>query len=209
MSIVGSYTSEDKGVSCYHNNLAILENILSHTIDLESFMVVDMVAGNDIFAGSLYLQFDLLVLVLEPTSKSIQVYNQYLEISNKSDIWNNLYVIGNKIDTKSDNDYITNNIQKDKYLGGIKISKHLKNVEKGLETIDLDRVIRDNSKVFKNLLKTINSLEISFNSRLKMLKKLHQKYINLPHIKERFGDLSYQIDNNFDFDRYIKNIICL
>ena len=65
---VGTYGGDGIGVSCYHNNLAILENLLTHLVD-DGGVVVDMVAGTDAFASSMYVQFDLIVLVVEPTRK--------------------------------------------------------------------------------------------------------------------------------------------
>lgn len=41
---VGSYSEAGIASSCYHNNLAILENVLSHTRD-NGTIIVDMVAG--------------------------------------------------------------------------------------------------------------------------------------------------------------------
>ena len=77
VSIVGSYASVNIGSSCYHNSLSVFESMLSHTIDSGACVVVDMVAGVDAFAGTLHAQFDLTVLVVEPTKKSIKVYRQY------------------------------------------------------------------------------------------------------------------------------------
>ena len=50
---VGTYQEDDIGASCYHNNLAILESLLNHTDDRGGYIVVDMVAGVDSFAGTL------------------------------------------------------------------------------------------------------------------------------------------------------------
>lgn len=69
LMVVGSYHGDEIGASCYHNNLAILENMLSHTNDEDSVIIVDMVAGVDAFASSLHAQFDMLLLVVEPTKK--------------------------------------------------------------------------------------------------------------------------------------------
>ena len=76
LMIVGSYGTEGIGVSCYHNNLAILENILSHLADEAGVVVADMVAGTDSFASTLHAQFDLMVLSVEPTRRGIEVFNQ-------------------------------------------------------------------------------------------------------------------------------------
>ncbi|MYB75550.1 MAG: ATP-binding protein, partial [Chloroflexi bacterium] len=74
LSIVGSYDPDGIGASCYHNNLAVLESMLSHTIDEGAHVIVDMVAGVDAFAGTLHAQIDLVILVTEPPKKSVDVY---------------------------------------------------------------------------------------------------------------------------------------
>lgn len=33
LMVVGTYDTDDIGASCYHNNLAILENVISHLVD--------------------------------------------------------------------------------------------------------------------------------------------------------------------------------
>ena len=77
MLAVGTYDTEEIGASCYHNNLSILENILSHLVDTEGVVVADMVAGVDAFANTLHAQFDMLVLTVEPTKRGVEVFAQY------------------------------------------------------------------------------------------------------------------------------------
>ena len=74
---VGTYQEDDIGASCYQNNLAILESLLNHTDDKEGYIIADMVAGVDSFAGTLHAQFDLTCLIVEPTMRSIEVYEKY------------------------------------------------------------------------------------------------------------------------------------
>lgn len=82
--VVGTYTADGIGTSCYHNNLAVLENMLSHMVDRGEVVIVDMVAGVDAFAGSLHAQFDMVVLVIEPTKRSIEVWKQYEQLAKKA-----------------------------------------------------------------------------------------------------------------------------
>lgn len=81
LSIVGSYQPVDISASCYHNNLAILENIISHTIDYKAFVLVDMVAGTDAFASTLYSQFDCILFIVEPTKKIVRSVSPVQSIS--------------------------------------------------------------------------------------------------------------------------------
>ena len=103
---VGTYEKGEIGASCYHNNLAILENILSHLIDRDGYVVSDMVAGIDAFAGSLHAQFDRLFLSVEPTRRGVDVYNQYIELAKVAGVENLLFVVGNKIRNNKDKNFL-------------------------------------------------------------------------------------------------------
>jgi CO dehydrogenase maturation factor len=204
LSIVGSYHVDSIGASCYHNNLAVLESMLSHTIDIDSTVVVDMVAGVDAFAGTLHAQFDVIVLVIEPTKKSLEVYHQYKTLSEEAGIWEDVFVVGNKISSDKDIEFLEKNVDKTKILGYLNNSDHIREVEQGESDLDFEKLEQNNSRVFENIFTILSGLNISYNKRLQKLYKLHTKYIAQGHIKDRFGDLSDQIDLNFNYDELIK-----
>ena len=204
LSIVGSYHTDSIGASCYHNNLAVLESMLSHTIDKDSTVIVDMVAGVDAFAGTLHAQFDMIVLVVEPTKKSLEVYEQYKTLSEEAGIWSEVFVVGNKITSHKDIEFIEKNIDKTKLLGYLHNSEHIREVEQGESELDFNKLEEGNKEVFSNVYKKLSNLNISYNERIEKLYKLHKKYIAQGHIKDRFGDLSDQIDTDFNFDEYVK-----
>ena len=130
LSIVGSYDSDGIGASCYHNNLAVLESMLSHTIDESAVVIVDMVAGVDAFAGTLHAQFDMTILVTEPTKKSIEVYEQYKKLSEGADVWSEVFVVGNKITSHKDAEFIAGHIEEGKLIGNLHSSDHIRAVER-------------------------------------------------------------------------------
>jgi len=203
-SIVGSYHSDSIGASCYHNNLGVLESMLSHTIDIDSTVIVDMVAGVDAFAGTLHAQFDMVVLVVEPTKKSLEVYEQYKILSEEAGIWDEVFVVGNKINSNKDKEFIEKNIDNKKLLGYLNNSEHIREVEQGESDLNFDKLEVENKEVFDNIYTKLSGITISYNQRLKKLYKLHAKYISQGHIKDRFGDLSDQIDLDFNFDNFVR-----
>ncbi len=204
LSIVGSYHSEGIGASCYHNNLAVFESMLSHTIDLKSTVVVDMVAGTDAFAGTLHAQFDMIVIVVEPTKKSIEVYDQYKTLALEADIWELAFVVGNKVMSNKDQDFIQNHIEEDKLLGYVSHSEHIKEIEQEDGILDINLLEERNVQVFEKILFTLKQQNISFNSRLQRLYKLHNRYVAQGYIKDRLGDLNVQVDITFNFDEFVK-----
>ena len=93
------------GVRCYHGLNGAVELVLGHLLDTqEDTIIVDMTAGADAFSSSLFAKVDALVLVVEPTLKSLSVYDQFIPNVKKYDI--PLLVVGNKIQDDEDRDFI-------------------------------------------------------------------------------------------------------
>lgn len=104
---VGTYEAEDIGAGCYHGHLSILENVLSHTRLADGdWVVCDMVAGTDAFANSLHVQFDLIVVVAEPTPESVSVARRYRELAAAAGIGDLVASLGNKVADEVDLDYL-------------------------------------------------------------------------------------------------------
>jgi len=200
LSIVGTYEKEKIGQSCYHNNLSILENVLSHSIDKNSYFVVDMVAGIDAFANTLHAQFDVLLLVVEPTVKSIEVFKQYKELAERSGVYDRVCIVGNKVREDKDVKFILSNIDTDKFVGYIGESEHIRNVDRGEDSLDYKRLEAENKVTLQNLFLKISKIAPDANVRLQHLYELHKKYVAQDYVKERFGDLTNQIDINFKYE---------
>jgi CO dehydrogenase maturation factor len=190
---VGTYEKEWIGTSCYHTNLSILENIISHShLDTEEYMIVDMVAGNDSFSNTLHSQFDLICLVVEPTIESVAMVANFCDLANHSDRTSPILLIGNKIEDQEDIDYLLSEwIHVDfaiPYKKSIKIHKRNKDIFQDIEI----------ENIFPDLLSYIHkNIQIDNNKRLQSLYILHQKYIELDYIKSPLGDLSSHIDLDF------------
>ncbi|SCF28713.1 CO dehydrogenase maturation factor [Micromonospora echinospora] len=104
---VGTYEPDDIGAGCYHGHLAVLENLLSHLrLDAGDWVVCDMVAGTDAFANSLHAQFDVIVVVAEPTPESVSVARRYRELAAAAGVADLLAVVGNKVVDEVDRDYL-------------------------------------------------------------------------------------------------------
>jgi CO dehydrogenase maturation factor len=74
----GPYAEDDLGVKCYHSKTGAIELFLNHLIDGErEYVVTDMTAGTDSFASGLFTRFDVTFIIVEPTLKSLGVYQQY------------------------------------------------------------------------------------------------------------------------------------
>jgi CO dehydrogenase maturation factor len=196
---VGSYSESGIASSCYHNNLAILENILSHTVD-SGVVVVDMVAGTDAFASTLFAQFDALVFVAEPTKRSMAVFEQYKKLAEAGGVADRLYVIGNKIENSEDEHYIKT-ATKERIVGIMSRSKHLLAVDKGREELDVKMLDDDDQVVFEALYTYLQTCAVPMQERLPHLWRLHKTYANQAFVRDRFGDLTSQIDETFIYPK--------
>jgi CO dehydrogenase maturation factor len=198
--VVGTYEEDEIGASCYHNNLAILENILSHMIDKGGYIVSDMVAGVDAFANTLHSQFDIICLIVEPTKRSIDVFEKYHTLAKGAGVHDNLIVIGNKIRSKDDENFIRAHIPEDKIAGFFLEDKYLRKTDQTGEPLDVNCIDKKNIKLLESLLSILRGRPHSPDKRLKKLWQLHKKYVAQKSITERFGDLTSQIDTSFRFD---------
>lgn len=101
----GGFQDEDLGVSCYHSKVGAAELYLNHLVDgPDEYLVMDMTAGADAFASGLFTRFDLTCLVVEPTRKSVSVYQQYREYAREYDV--TIRVVGNKVASQDDLDFL-------------------------------------------------------------------------------------------------------
>ncbi len=204
LMVVGTYESDDIGASCYHNNLAILENVLSHTIDTKGLVVVDMVAGVDAFANTLHAQFDMLVLTVEPTKRGVEVFNQYQVLAKEAGVQDSLYVVGNKIRNDADRDFIRNTIPAKQLIGFFPESDYLRIKDQEGGALDIDLLEEGNKALLLDIFTHLQAVTPDHRARLQKLYDLHRRYVAQNFITERFGDLTNHIDESFDLSSVIK-----
>ncbi len=194
---VGSYSEDGIASSCYHNNLSVLENVLTHTVD-GATLVVDMVAGTDAFASTLFAQFDALVFVAEPTKRSVAVYQQYAALARAAGVHDRLYCIGNKIDDHEDEAFLREHIG-GAYTGGISRLRHVAMADKGREQLDIVMLPEQDKAQLQQLAHKIARDITPMQARLPHMWRLHETYARQGFVRERFGDLTSQIDTAFRY----------
>ncbi len=197
---VGTYQEEEIGAACYHTNLAIFENILTHTNDKEGYLIADMVAGVDSFAGTLHAQFDLTCLVVEPTMRSIEVYTKYISLANEAGIAESVMVVGNKVRNEKDKEFIKTHIPSEKIIGFFTDDEHVRDIDQDSKKLEASKLNNENQELLKRIFEVLKLQQSNPNKRLKKLWELHKKYVCRPLITERFGDLTNQIDTDFTFN---------
>ena len=194
---VGTYEADGIGQSCYHVNLFVAENILSHTKTNRDFTVIsDMVAGTDAFAYSLHLQFDAIILIAEPTPESVAVCKLYLDLAREAGVDSLVHLIANKVEDGNDVDFISREISK-KPLAVVPVIPALKRARQ-LGQIVTDELLNPDLLVAMEAIETKSSMpSISPATRLEMLHQLHKKLNSKKWVQLGYGDLQEQLDPDF------------
>jgi CO dehydrogenase maturation factor len=197
---VGTYEKDVIGTTCYHTNLVILENLLRFSaIAQEEYLLVDMVAGVDAFANTLYAQFDVFVLVVEPTTESVAVYNQYLKLAEECGIRDRLRVVYNRIQDATDSEFLDGKIAFSHRLTSlIELTdlKQLRRLGKKLDDLTVTGIFTPELTVS---IDTMRSLYTDPNERLQVINQLHAKCSQEDWITHVAGDISTQIDPDFRY----------
>ena len=198
LMVVGTYGEEDVGASCYHNDLAIFENVMSHLVDDKGIVAADMVAGTDAFASTLHAQFDLTVLVVEPTWRGIEVYKDYAKLCEHAGCLHGLKVIGNKIKSDEDRAVIAKHIPAEVILGYVAQSTYLEKQDRTWNPIRIEDMEEGTVSVIADTYDALKRVPYDPQKRLRKMWDLHRTYVSQNFITERFGDLTAQIDEMFD-----------
>lgn len=139
---VGGHEEHDMGTTCYHKFTGAEGIFLNHLLDAENeFVIGDKCAGADPFASSgLASRYDAIYLVLEPTLKSIGVYEQARQYADPFGI--RLFIIANKITSPEDLAFIEEKTGQ-KALCEFGDLGVIRNLEKGRDysVADLDAII--------------------------------------------------------------------
>jgi len=170
---VGKYEQEDVGSSCYHGKLSGAISVLHHLLDSPSDIVIaDNTAGTDAVATSLWFAYDMRVVVVEPSKKSVQVYKDFIALL--PELAATTYVLGNKVEGPEDEAFLTAQVGADKILGFVPLSRHLKRFEQG-DTDALVKFQEEQSQVFDRVWTTLLAQKRDWTLYLSRLRQTHTK----------------------------------
>jgi len=198
---VGTYREDEIGASCYHNHLSILEQLLTHLFDGKGLVVADMVAGVDAFASTLHAQFDLLVLVVEPTIRGVEVYRQYAKLAEAAGCLDAIRVVGNKVRSPEDENFLGQHIPAEHLFGYVPESDYLRSRDQQGGALQVSVLESPGRSVLNRLWQELKAIPYEPQKRLEKIWSLHERYVAQGFIRERFGDLTSQIDPTFQYER--------
>ncbi len=196
---VGKYSPSDVGTTCYHEKLKPLMSVFHHMLDRDTDMVVtDTIAGTDNISTSLSFAYDLNIFVVEPTEKSIQVYQEYIALV--PEYADRVFVIGNKIYEDSDIAFITERVAKAAYLGHIPYSKHLKYFEQGDDQAIL-KFHEQQENVFERLLQLTKNRQKNWSAYLEKLRAIYKWDCERWYSDFHKCDLLAGLDADFSYEQ--------
>ncbi len=168
----GPYTEDELGIKCYHSKTGAVEFFLNHLIDRErEYVVTDMTAGADSFASGLFTRFDVTFIVVEPTLKSLGVYQQYKHHASDYDV--TLKVVANKVESGEDVGFIKRQAGED-YLTAFGHSRNVRQMEKGVIG-NLSEVEAENMSALETMLKLVDERKKDWNKFYRQAVEFHIK----------------------------------
>jgi len=177
----GDIPEGNVGVRCYHGLNGAVELVLGHMIDTQTDIIaVDMTAGADAFSSSLFTKVDALVLVVEPTMKSLSVYKQFKKYMDNYAI--PIIVVGNKIQDERDRDFVLRHV--DSVATWIGFSGEVRRRERGESFGSLEE---EQQSQLRALRKSLLATPIDWQKRERLSHEMHRKAVKDPLIDELFS----------------------
>lgn len=198
---VGPFDEGDIGTRCYHSKTGSVELLLNHLIDDErSCVVVDMTAGADAFASGLFTRFDLTVLVVEPTTRSLGVYDQYQNYARDHHV--TIRVMANKLESADDEDFVRDRVEDD-LIGGVSRSSFIKAMEKG-RVMPLGDLEATNMSALESLLAAVSQQRKDWEQYYRDAVLFHRRNAESWANEAAGRDLSDQIDPDFSMPEAVE-----
>ncbi|MFT4308410.1 MAG: hypothetical protein ACMXYM_03505 [Candidatus Woesearchaeota archaeon] len=194
----GTYEADDVGVTCYHGKLNAVEMLFHHLLDTEDDTVVtDATAGLDSLGHSMGIVHDLIIYVVEPTRKSIDVYEAFMRASEGLDL--NVRVVANKIRSDEERAYVTSRIPK--VLAFVEESETLRAFER--TGSGMDSFIEANSSVLEVIRRELETTPKDWNRYYERLLAMHEKSAKAWYDSYHNSEISKQKDERFSYERVL------
>ena len=103
---VGTVETGDSGCMCPGN--AFIKALLNHIVlDRDDVVILDMEAGVEHLGRGTAKYVDVILIVVEPGRRSIDLAEQIKKLATELDVdQNNIFIVGNKVSNKKEEDFI-------------------------------------------------------------------------------------------------------
>lgn len=137
LMVMGGKRSAGSGCYCPEN--AFLKALLHHLfIDREEVLILDMPAGTEHLSRATASAVDALIVVVEPTTRSIETSKKIKSLARDLGIRRIVYV-GNKVKNEEDKKFITSYLHDEEIIGFISFNENILQQDKELPEDDSDK----------------------------------------------------------------------
>lgn len=199
---VGQPTQQQIGERCYHTNMSVNEILLNHIVDKDDeYILVDLTAGIDTIISGMFVSYDVIFTIIEPSLHSVKVFNDYKRIADETGFKANIIPVANKIINQDDVSFIEDNIN-EKIGITFESSDYFRSLERG-ERIDLDEGTMDSlDQMFKRIKNTNKDWKKFYEGLL----LFHEKRALSMNDKIK-KELLEQVDPNFEIEKEVSKIL--
>jgi CO dehydrogenase maturation factor len=194
LAVTGELDEADLGVACYHSKVGAVELLLNHMVDAAGeYVVVDMTAGADSFASGLFTRFDMTFVVCEPTSRSVDVYRQYVSRARPHGVA--VAAVGNKVVDERDLDYLRGHLGDD-LVAWVSRSDHVRAAEQG-RLRPIAELETENRQAFETMRSHVDGVSKDWPRYQRLAAEFHLRNA-AGWANDRLGvDLARQVDPDF------------
>ncbi|WP_373599595.1 ATP-binding protein [Paraclostridium bifermentans] len=143
-------TVDSGGSGCVCPEHVLLKRLCSHLIlQNKDVVIMDMEAGIEHLGRGTAQGVDAFIVVVEPGERSLQTYRKVKKLGNDIGV-KKVFVVGNKIRNKSDEEFVTSNLQDGELLGFVYYNQ---------DVIDSDRASKSPYDVSSDTKMQINEIK--------------------------------------------------
>lgn len=153
-------TVDSGGSGCVCPEHVLLKRLCSHLIlQNKDVVVMDMEAGIEHLARGTAQGVDAFIVVVEPGERSLQTYRKVKKLGNDIGV-NKVFVVGNKIRNKEDEEFIIQNLEDGEALGFIYYNQDVINSDRSNQSpYDISKETKEQVKVIKDKLSSLQNLK--------------------------------------------------
>jgi CO dehydrogenase maturation factor len=150
--VMGSVKMAESGCACPAN--VLVKNLLSHILLTEKDVVIcDMEAGVEHLGRGTAKAVDAMVVVVEPSRRSVQTANRIHHLAREMGI-QNVFAVGNKVRNKKEKEFLENMVEM-RFLGSIMYDERIIEADMKGELPWYDELVSEVKIIKENLEKQV------------------------------------------------------
>jgi CO dehydrogenase nickel-insertion accessory protein CooC1 len=199
------YNQDDVGFNCYHGKSDWFITFLNHFLDRDDeYIVIDSVTWIDNSSTPLAYSYNLNVIVVEPTKKSLWVYFDFIKALEKNNIHTQVCVIWNKIESIDDENFIRDSIWNTPYIWSISFSQYMMKYDQW-DNNAFNNFVEENSELFEKILLHAHNQKFDYNKYYSYMFNYFSLVCDSFYNTYFEKKLQSNIKNNIDFNSIRNN----